>query len=283
MATTTYLAIISHKILNETKLQKEIKKVKKYKQKENTLSFIGNNLLYHFQMDNLCKTHRKNKKSLFEIFQNEEDIKTLVKQTEQRERTGTLENRIFECWRINNGSITFFKMCNAMYLYQKYKPTRILDMTAGWGGRMLGALALNIPYLGFDTNLNLKKGYDDLITAWAGTSYSEIKFISCLDANLEEVDYDFMMTSPPYEDLEIYENMETYSKPDYYKKFLIPMIEKSRKHINKKTGCGYTAINISPQIYKLLTETYKYEKCLFTEDLKEQKNGKSLDMIYFWN
>ena len=105
----------------------------------------------------------------------------------------------------------------------------------------------------------------------------KIKMIyeDCLAYDFEKLDYDFMLSSPPYEDIEIYEHMKIYSKEKFYVEFLIPYISKARKY-NK----GFTAVNISPQMYKLLTEKYKYEKCLHTENLKEQKNGKTPDMIF---
>jgi hypothetical protein len=100
----------------------------------------------------------------------------------------------------------------------------------------------------------------------------------CLAYDFENLDYDFMLSSPPYEDLEIYEYMKIYPRDKFYLEFLIPYINKARKY-NK----GLTAINISPQMYKLLTEKYKYELCIHTEDLKEnKKKGKNTELIYIW-
>lgn len=275
---TTYSDIIQDKTLSAEDLGKEINKVKKFIQTEvNRNSFVGNNLLYHFQMAELCKTHRKGKKSLCEIFLDEKEKQKLITHTEQRNRHGTMANRMFEAWRVNNGSITFFKMCNATYLYKKYNATKIVDITAGWGGRMLGAINLGIEYTGFDTNISLKTGYDAMMKAFDNPSNCKMIWESCIEYDFSKLDFDFMMTSPPYEDLEIYEHMTTYSESDYYKEFLIPMIEKCRKYCK-----GYTAINISPQMYKKLTKKYGYEECELTEDLKEQKNGKTADMIYLW-
>ena len=39
----------------------------------------------------------------------------------------------------------------------------MLDPTAGWGGRMLGAWALGIDYTGVDTNTNMKIAYDNMM------------------------------------------------------------------------------------------------------------------------
>ena len=64
----------------------------------------------------------------------------------------------------------------------------------------------------------------------------------------------------------------------HYNEFLIPLIEKCIKY-NKGT---YTCFNISPQMYKKLTGKYKFIECNLMEDLKEQKNGKTSDLVYIW-
>jgi 16S rRNA G966 N2-methylase RsmD len=272
-------AIINDKRLSETDLLKEKEKVLKFKQTDkNTNTFVGNNLLYHFQMEELCKTHRKNKLSLTDIFQDETEIKKLQDQVKKRERTGTYENKMFECWRINNGSITFFKMCNATYLYKKYHATKVLDFTAGWGGRMLGAINLGIEYIGIDTNINLKRGYDQMIELFGCEEKCKMLWQSALEVDYSTLDYDFVFTSPPYEDIEIYSNMGYEGVEWFYQEFLIKLIDEARKY-NKG---AYTCINISPQMYKKLIEKYKYKNCDIVEDLKEQKNGKTPDNIYIW-
>ncbi len=272
-------AIINDKQLTQTEMANEKSKVLKFKQgDENLNTFIGNKILYHFQMRELCKTHRKNKKSLAEIYDDETEIQKLKEQMEKRSRTGTYENRMFECWRINNGSITFFKMCNATYLYKKYNATKVLDFTAGWGGRMLGAINLDIAYTGIDTNINLKKGYDDMMQMFDCGDKYKMLWQSALDVDFSALDYDFVLTSPPYEDIELYSNMDYEGVDWFYKEFLIKLIDESRKHNKGK----YTCINISPQMYKKLIDKYNYKKCDLTEDLKENKNGKTPDNIYIW-
>jgi len=271
-------AIINHKRLNDETLEKEVKKVLTYKSKGNHLCFVGNNILYHFQMEELCNTKRKYKNSLVEIFNDPIKLEKLKESAIKRNRTGTLENKIFECWRINTGSTTFFKMCNAVYLYNKYNATKVLDPTAGWGGRMLGAINLNIEYTGIDTNTNLKSGYDKMIDLFNCQSKCKMIYSSFLDVDFSNIDYDFVLTSPPYEDLEIYSHFNYETKDKYYKEFLIPLIDNARKY-NKGE---FTCINISPEIYKKLTITYNYKVCDIIEDLKEQKNGKTFDNIYIW-
>jgi hypothetical protein len=267
------------KHLSDDMLLKEKNKVIKYKQTgKNKTTFVGNNLLYHFQIKELCRTHRKNKLSLVEIMASDVELKKLQEQMEKRNRTGTYEVRMFETWRINQGSICFFKMCNATFLYKKYNATKVLDFTAGWGGRLLGAINLGIEYIGVDTNINLKQGYDKLIDLFDYQSKCKMLYQSALDVDYEALDYDFVLTSPPYEDIEIYSHM-TYEGIDwFYKEFLIKLIDKVRKYNKGK----YTCINISPQMYRKLIGIYEYKPCDIIEDLKEQKNGKTPDNIYIW-
>ena len=40
-------------------------------------------------------------------------------------------------------------------MYKKYDATRVLDFTAGWGARMVAAMALDIDYIGIDSNKSL--------------------------------------------------------------------------------------------------------------------------------
>ena len=124
---TNYDELLNCKNLSPAELEKEIQKVIKYVPNKNKCSFVGNKILYQYQLAQLFKTHRKNKKSLYDIFQNEEDIKKLHDETIKRDRGATNHIvNVFEAWRINNGTIAFFKMCNATFLYKKYNATKVL-------------------------------------------------------------------------------------------------------------------------------------------------------------
>ena len=71
-------SIIADKQLTTAELKQECMKVLDFEQDdENLNTFVGNKILYHFQMENLCKTHRKNKKSLVEIVQDENEYEKL--------------------------------------------------------------------------------------------------------------------------------------------------------------------------------------------------------------
>ena len=268
--------VINTKQLDNIQLIKEWNKIKKFKLRpECSMSFAGNNLIYHYQMENLIKCRRHKKLSLVEIFDNDHEKEKLVEQTLKRNRTGTKEIRMFECWRINSGSITFFKAYQAIQLYKQFNATKVLDPTAGWGGRALGAVNCGIQYTGIDTNIEMKPAYDNMFN---GHSNINMIWDDCLEVDFSKLDYDFVLTSPPYVNIEEYEHMELWKNDDdFYKDFLIVLINRCRKY-NK----GKTAINISPEMYKKLTKKYEYELCEMDIPLKEQKNGKVSDSIYIW-
>ena len=153
----------------------------------------------------------------------------------------------------------------------------MLDFTAGWGGRLLGAKSLDIKYTGIDTNVNLKNGYDKIIEKFGG----DMIYKSCLDVDFSKIDYDFVLTSPPYINLEIYENMNLFnSKEQFYKMFLIPMIEKSLKYIKNN---GKVLINISNYMYDDYVK-YGGKECIDKIDLLQQMGGKAnKEIIYVFS
>ena len=60
-------------------------------------------------------------------------------------------------------------------LIKKIKATKVLDFTAGWGARLIAAMALDIDYTGIDANKALKPGYDKIIKTLRPYSKSKIK------------------------------------------------------------------------------------------------------------
>ena len=69
-------------------------------------------------------------------------------------------------------------------------------------------------------------------------------------------------------------------KHDYYTNFLLPMMKKCEEMV--KPG-GHIAINISPGIYAVLTNTYEYRECDMKIDFLQQmgqKSGKKKDYTY---
>lgn len=172
-------------------------------------------------------------------------------------------------------TINTMRPAAAALMYKKYNAKRVLDFTAGWGARMIAAAALDIDYIGIDANRNLKPGYDKIIEAIKPYTKSKIKMIY---KEAEKVDlsklpkYDFVFTSPPYEYLEVYENMTNYEGTDkfkqpsssnkinndtasgFYNDFMIPTLKNAYKYLPKGK---HICLNIPDNMYKKIKKLWK--------------------------
>lgn len=290
LSSVTIHDVENHKRITTAELIRDLNNVKKFDAKTNKNSFAGNPFLYHFQLPNLLQCRREDGETIYDIWEDPVAWKNLIEYTRKRNRGGrTAAGNVFECFRINYGSVVMFKATTAKYMYKKYKATSVLDPTAGWGGRALGAWALGIDYTGIDTNIEMRYAYDQMfrfLNEQDGTLYKpNLRMIwdSCLDVDFSKIKYDHVLTSPPYVNLEMYEHMEGWDSDDsFYKGFLLPLWEKSMKHIKKG---GHVCLNISPKMYDAALE-YGIPKCNKEEHLKQQlgqkMNKKKQDMIYVW-
>lgn len=297
---TLYESILEDKSLTNDEIKIEWHKLCSYPAFENKRCFAGNNLLYHFMLDVLCQTQTNKGISIKSEAESEERRQYWYKQMEKVQRSGTFAVRFMEVLRVCQVSINFFKPSIAKFLYKKYNAKSVLDPCAGWGGRLLGAAALDkVSYTGFDTNPLLIEPYRKMMKAlfphskrvsesaedmWASdlATYKMI-WSSSLDYPFETLTYDLVLTSPPYVNLELYPGMTPFeSEKIFYEKFLIPLIDKCRKYC--QTG-GRVCFNISPKMYAALTEKYNYKVCDETVEMLQQiRFGKNKgDQIYVWN
>jgi len=153
------------------------------------------------------------------------------------------------CTEIN----PIFCVGNYRFLQQFVNVKSILDMSAGRGTRMLSACVIGCDYyLGVDPNSLLHENYDDLIKFCdSKTKCHIVKSGFETDWKIPEgfpAKYDIMFTSPPYFDLEIYNNEDTQSVSKFnnlelwHEKFMFASIDKIMGMLNKN---GICAININ--------------------------------------
>lgn len=111
---------------------------------------------------------------------------------------------------------TQFKPTLAKAFFDMFCATRVLDFSAGWGDRLIAALATKHvkKYVGFDPNIELKKGHDAIIRSFGlaqGGQYT-IRYEPFEQASLDLTQtFDMVFTSPPYFDLEVYSDADTQS------------------------------------------------------------------------
>jgi len=260
------------------------------------------------------KTKYRNK-SLFERWNDKvarKKMMTFAKRLKKQDlaRTGrnsTVTNVISRAISLSWGTINTMRPAAALNIYKKYKATSVLDFTAGWGSRMVAASALGINYIGIDANKNLSGGYNKIIKLIQPHTNSKIHMTF---NKAEKVDfsklpkYDFVFTSPPYEYLEVYENMENYENTGkikqpysakliksreadgFYDSFIIPAIMNAYKYLPMGK---YMCLNIPDLMYKKIKKKWKAadkkEKYFITKRIGSnvpQSSRNDSEYIYCW-
>ena len=137
-----------------------------------------------------------------------------------------------------------------MEIYYKFKPHTVLDMTMGWGGRLVGACALDVPeYIGIDMNKDLEEPYKQMTTKLKelGTKTKiKLMFQNALNVDYSKLKYDMVFTSPPYYNIEIYKGTERMKKDQWDNEFYKPLFEKTYKYLQRN---GYYILNVPEEVY----------------------------------
>lgn len=81
-----------------------------------------------------------------------------------------------------------------------------LDISAGWGDRLIAAMALDMRYLGYDPNVNLRQGHSDMIRMFGNSDKHRVLYRP-FETSTPEHDpclADVVFSSPPYFTVEEY-------------------------------------------------------------------------------
>ena len=165
----------------------------------------------------------------------------------------TPEKARYAVFRLYYGAIHGFKPLIAKWLYCTHKPTAILDFSAGWGGRCLGAMALGIPYIGIDTNTDLRPVYERMVRELDPSLRDKVsmRFEDAATTDYSKFKYDMVFTSPPYfktvKPTEDYAHMPRYAdRADFNARFLFPVIRSTYAHMARG---GTYALNIPDDMH----------------------------------
>jgi len=216
-----------------------------------------------------------------EYYKTKKYIQTLLTFCEEKNRyVGKEIKKYYYIYGLCFGRCNAFKITNALEMYQKYKPAHILDPFCGFGGRLVAAMLLGVNYTGIDLNVDLKTGYDKLLTDFQSKTTSDVSLIyqDSKEVDYTKFTYDMVFTSPPYENIEIYKNGEKKTNEqwsDFYKKVF------QNTWVSLSPG-GIYAININAAIYeKSLVPLLG--ACHEKRELKKStRNTKYKEYIYIW-
>lgn len=169
----------------------------------NSTSRIGLKLCEHF-FPNFYDIEMKGKsfKSLWTA-KNLEKILHWNRKSHSTPYLSEIKRGIYFCLGLTKN--TMYRPQMAKMICDFYNPKFVLDPCAGWGGRMLGAVASGAHYIGFEPNTTT---YDNLQRLVKFLQIENKVTLICDDAlQMQRYDLpkvDLIITSPPYFDLEIY-------------------------------------------------------------------------------
>jgi len=199
-----------------------------------------------------------------EFYKTKKYIQTLLTYCENNNRyKNSLIKKYYYCYGLCFGRINAFKITNALQIYNSFQPKiAIMDPFCGFGGRLVGAMMLNINYTGIDLNKDLESGYQKLIHDFGHSSNSKIDILF-QDANavdFSKYKYDMVFTSPPYENIELYKHSEKKTIEEWSKFYK----EVFQKLWDNLINGGTYIININENIYtKILLPLLGISKEIF--------------------
>lgn len=152
-------------------------------------------------------------------------------------------------WK-NTKQCSNFPVIIAMEVLKIFGVKKWLDPSAGWGDRLIAALAYGCEYQGFDPNLKMQESYKEMVSFFAPEKEKDYKVTPqpFEKAKVKSNYYDLVFTSPPFFDLEDYDSSITQSHRAYTnvkswkENFLYPLILKSEKALIKE---GFFALYIN--------------------------------------
>jgi RimJ/RimL family protein N-acetyltransferase len=189
------------------------------------------------------------------------------------------------------------KMCSnfditlAYSIYKIFKPKNMLDFSAGWGDRLIAAIAYDCNYTGVDPSECMENKYNNIIKTLGDKNkhkvikspFEKFDFIFTLNEKFDFIftlneKFDFIFTSPPFFKLEIYEETETQSShyndvKIWENEFLFPAINKCYEYLEDNK---YLVLYITDyKDYKYVENLKKY--------IDDNKLFKYSGNIYFYN
>ena len=203
-------------LLLRSNLRKEQKRLKVLK-----CGYIGSN--NYFQYERMATKPQNGRAPLDQFKQKGDRLMDYIKK-HKRDPFSTLSFLTKACAQ--------FPSSIAGQVYKLYNASFIFDPYAGWGDRLFAAMALDISYVGCDSNINLKEPYEKMIECFSDliTHQPIIHFAKSESINIP-IETDLIFSSPPF----FYKKMivESYNdcETDYntfLKDSLVVLFEKGR-------------------------------------------------------
>lgn len=178
-----------------------------------------------------------------------------------------------------------FRISVILKILDIFKPTKWLDISSGWGDRLISAILSPTiqKYYSTDPNLDLHKHYREIIKKFnVSKDDYKIKKSGFEKIKIKDYDYDFIFSSPPFFKTEKYsdypdDSLVNYNtEKDWYENFLLFSIVKALKHL--KVNCFFL-LNMK---FFSKKDSYLSNKRLI-DDLNKIECLKNCGSIYYYN
>jgi hypothetical protein len=182
-----------------------------------------------------------------------ENFSSLIDTLQKEDLPATIEELRELLWK--HKQCTTFKPKITKYIVEMFKARKVLDISSGWGDRLIGAMASDKDfYHGFDPNVKLASRYLEIINIFKPFAVNpsivcSVESLPFEMANLQPGFYDLVMSSPPYFTMEIYDEMgegqSTEGNPseiDWYTNYLSVWVKKCYHALRRG---GILALNIN--------------------------------------
>ena len=208
-----------------------------------------------------------NCRSILDIFNDNTGLKRVI-DSRIKYAEGIADNTIRRGLKFEGQPVCNFKSSAAKLIYEQYGGENCVtwDMCAGWGGRLIGALASKnvTKYVGTDPNTKNMNGYRQIYDDFKTQTNVKAEFhcIGSEDFLPEKESLDLCFTSPPYFDTEKYsdEPTQSYIKFPDKERWLNGFLKKTMQNCFHGLKPGkYMIINIAnvSEYPELETDTIK--------------------------
>jgi 16S rRNA G966 N2-methylase RsmD len=228
-------------ILNEIPPELEPFGLKTYK---NTYCIIKENWAKNEDLNNCtdfftedCRVHCRFSKHISPIEYWEKN-KTKILNSVTKLTSKAIRDKIYYGAKLCNN----FRISVALTILDIFKPKKWLDISAGWGDRLMAAIGYGMDlYFGVDPNPCVHQGYKEMINELVNES-KRSNYVLVQDGFEDvtlpkNVRFDLVFSSPPFFDLEVYSSSEkdslvrNQSSDSWYENFLLVSLKKAFNHL----------------------------------------------------